>query len=165
MKVNSSSKSYPPLVSTPTQRIARLLLATSFVIASFLQLSAQNAVLAGTIAGRVTDPGGASVPVASLVLRNLATGLQQTTVTNHAGLYQFLALMPAYDLNLHPLQGTTTYIVCPPGSAAPPCIGEELEFQFQAFNLFNHPNDYVQNGDGVNQLQYNPSGSNCGDGN
>ena len=42
--------------------------------------------------------------------------------------------------------------------------GKELEFQAQAFNLFNHPNYYVQNGDGVNQLQYNPYGANCGDG-
>jgi len=42
--------------------------------------------------------------------------------------------------------------------------GKQLEFQVQAFNLFNHPNYYVQNGDGVNQLQYNPIGSNCGDG-
>jgi hypothetical protein len=42
--------------------------------------------------------------------------------------------------------------------------GKELEFQAQAFNLFNHPNYYVQNGDGVNQLQYNPIGGSCGDG-
>ena len=42
--------------------------------------------------------------------------------------------------------------------------GKELEFQAQAFNLFNHPNYYVQNGNGINQLQYNPIGSNCGDG-
>jgi hypothetical protein len=46
--------------------------------------------------------------------------------------------------------------------------GKELEFQAQAFNLFNHPNYYVQNGNGVNQIQYNPigspSGDNCGDG-
>ena len=34
----------------------------------------------------------------------------------------------------------------------------------QAFNLFNHANYYVQNGDGINQLQYNPIGTNCGDG-
>jgi Carboxypeptidase regulatory-like domain len=39
-----------------------------------------------------------------------------------------------------------------------------LELQAQAFNLFNHANYYVQNGDGINQLQYNPIGSNCGDG-
>jgi hypothetical protein len=42
--------------------------------------------------------------------------------------------------------------------------GKELQFQVQAFNLFNHANFYVQNGDGINQLQYNPVGTNCGDG-
>ncbi len=42
--------------------------------------------------------------------------------------------------------------------------GKELEFQAQAFNLLNHANWYVQNGDGINQLQYNPIGTNCGDG-
>ena len=42
--------------------------------------------------------------------------------------------------------------------------GKELQFQAQAFNLFNHANYYVQNGDGVNQLQYNPYGNSCGDG-
>src|SRR5208283_3433395 len=42
--------------------------------------------------------------------------------------------------------------------------GKQLQFQVQVFNLFNHANYYVQNGDGVNQLQYNPIGSNCGDG-
>jgi len=42
--------------------------------------------------------------------------------------------------------------------------GKELKFQAQAFNLFNHPNYYVQNGNGINQIQYNPVGNNCGDG-
>ena len=42
--------------------------------------------------------------------------------------------------------------------------GKELQFQVQAFNLFNHANYYVQNGNGVNQIQYNPVGTNCGDG-
>ena len=42
--------------------------------------------------------------------------------------------------------------------------GKELELQVQAFNLFNHANYYVQNGDGINQLQYNPVGTTCGDG-
>jgi hypothetical protein len=42
--------------------------------------------------------------------------------------------------------------------------GKELQFEVQAFNLFNHANYYVQNGDGINQLQYNPIGTNCGDG-
>jgi Carboxypeptidase regulatory-like domain len=42
--------------------------------------------------------------------------------------------------------------------------GKQLELQAQAFNLLNHANYYVQNGDGINQLQYNPYGQNCGDG-
>jgi hypothetical protein len=42
--------------------------------------------------------------------------------------------------------------------------GKELQFEVQVFNLFNHANYYVQNGDGINQLQYNPIGTNCGDG-
>jgi hypothetical protein len=42
--------------------------------------------------------------------------------------------------------------------------GKQLEIQAQAFNLFNHPNWYVQNGNGINQIQYNPYGANCGDG-
>lgn len=42
--------------------------------------------------------------------------------------------------------------------------GKELQLQAQAFNVFNHANYYVQNGNGVNQLQYNPIGTNCGDG-
>ena len=42
--------------------------------------------------------------------------------------------------------------------------GKELQLQAQAFNVLNHANYYVQNGDGINQLQYNPIGSNCGDG-
>jgi hypothetical protein len=41
---------------------------------------------------------------------------------------------------------------------------KELELQVQAFNLLNHANFYVQNGDGINQLQYNPIGTTCGDG-
>jgi len=47
--------------------------------------------------------------------------------------------------------------------------GKELRFEVQAFNLFNHANYYVQNGNGVNPLQYNPIGTSqgqypCGDG-
>jgi hypothetical protein len=42
--------------------------------------------------------------------------------------------------------------------------GMQLQLQVQAFNLFNHANYYVQNGNGINQLQYNPIGANCGDG-
>jgi carboxypeptidase family protein len=69
-------------------------LAMSFLLASVLQIAAQNVVLRGAIGGRVTDQTGAAVAGTSVVVRNLATGLQQSTVTNHYGLYNFLALMP-----------------------------------------------------------------------
>ena len=39
-----------------------------------------------------------------------------------------------------------------------------VTFEAQAFNLLNHANYYVQNGTGVSQIQYEPFGSKCGDG-
>jgi len=42
--------------------------------------------------------------------------------------------------------------------------GKALQLQVQAFNLLNHANYFVQNGNGINQSQYNPIGANCGDG-
>jgi hypothetical protein len=41
---------------------------------------------------------------------------------------------------------------------------QSVTFQVQAFNLFNHANYYVQNGNGVNATQYQPVGNTCGDG-
>ncbi len=45
-------------------------------------------------------------------------------------------------------------------------LGEKhaLTLQAQAFNLFNRANFFVQTGSGVNPIQYNPIGTNCGDG-
>jgi hypothetical protein len=57
-------------------------------------LTAQNVVLTGSLSGRVTDPSGAVIPGASIVVRNLATGLEQTAETNRAGLYQLPVVMP-----------------------------------------------------------------------
>jgi hypothetical protein len=39
-----------------------------------------------------------------------------------------------------------------------------IAFKVQVFNLFNHPNYFVQNGGGVNATQYTPVGQTCGDG-
>jgi hypothetical protein len=41
---------------------------------------------------------------------------------------------------------------------------QNITFQVQAFNLLNHANYYVQNGNGVNPIQYEPYGTTCGDG-
>jgi len=39
-----------------------------------------------------------------------------------------------------------------------------ITLQAQAFNVLNHANYYVQNGTGVNPIQYRPFGPTCGDG-
>jgi len=42
--------------------------------------------------------------------------------------------------------------------------GTPSPYQAQVFNVANHANHYVQNGNDVNQVQYPPVGGNCGDG-
>jgi hypothetical protein len=39
---------------------------------------------------------------------------------------------------------------------------QSVSFQVQGFNVLNHANFYVQNGNGVNQIQYLPFGESCG---
>jgi hypothetical protein len=39
---------------------------------------------------------------------------------------------------------------------------QSVSFQLQAFNLLNHANYYVANGNGVNAVQYTPIGNGCG---
>lgn len=39
-----------------------------------------------------------------------------------------------------------------------------ITLKAQVFNLFNHPNYFVQEGRGINQTQYDPAGATCGDG-
>jgi len=41
---------------------------------------------------------------------------------------------------------------------------QSITLKLQAFNLFNSANYYVYAGNGINQVQYNASGANCGDG-
>jgi Carboxypeptidase regulatory-like domain len=66
----------------------------SVVCASCVLLAAQNVIVTGSVRGRVTDPQRAAIPGVSVVVQNLATGVQQSGETNHAGLYEFPALMP-----------------------------------------------------------------------
>ncbi len=73
------------------------------VLASCVLLAAQNVVLTGALSGRVTDQSGAVVPGVSVVVRNLATGVQQSAETNRAGLYWFPAVMPgSYSVHADP---------------------------------------------------------------
>src|SRR6267143_1379846 len=53
----------------------------------------------GKVSGLVTDPTGAIVVGAQVVLHNNATGLTQHTVTSAAGLYTFPSVNPGeYDV-------------------------------------------------------------------
>jgi carboxypeptidase family protein len=80
--------------------VSKALLAAFLALASSVLLMAQNVVLTGALSGRVTDQSGAIVPGASVVVRNLATGVEQTAQSNHAGLYRFPAVMPgSYSLS------------------------------------------------------------------
>ena len=73
----------------------RLALCSVFLIlAGGALLTAQNVVLTGSLGGRVTDQSGAAVPGATVLLQNLATGVQQLAETNNAGLYRFPVLTP-----------------------------------------------------------------------
>jgi hypothetical protein len=55
----------------------------------------------GGISGTVTDPNGAVIPGAQVVLLNKATGVSQHTVTSGAGLYAFISLNPgAYQVTV-----------------------------------------------------------------
>jgi Carboxypeptidase regulatory-like domain len=48
----------------------------------------------GSISGLVTDPNGALIQGAQVVLKNPTTGVTQHTVTSGAGLYTFISLNP-----------------------------------------------------------------------
>jgi hypothetical protein len=77
----------------------RILLVSLVVLAGCASLTAQNVVLTGSLSGQVSDPSGAVVPGASVLVRSLATGVEQSATTNHAGIYKFASLMPgAYSV-------------------------------------------------------------------
>ena len=80
--------------NAPPSAYCLALCAVLVVLANCVLLPAQNLVLTGALSGRVTDKSGAVVPGASVVVRNLGTGVTQSSEANHAGLYRFPALMP-----------------------------------------------------------------------
>jgi len=70
----------------------------NFLSVGILLLCAVSVALAqagrGSISGLVTDPGGAVIQGAQVVLRSPDTGVTQHTVTSSAGLYTFISLIP-----------------------------------------------------------------------
>jgi hypothetical protein len=72
--------------------------ARNFLSIGILLVCAASLALAqagrGSVSGLVTDPAGAVVAGAKVVLLNQATGVAQHTVTSSAGLYTFISLNP-----------------------------------------------------------------------
>jgi hypothetical protein len=79
-----------------------LLLASFFLILSILAHPANaQTVTTGTVIGTVTDPSGAAVTDATVVLRNKATNGQATQKTNSAGQYTFVNVAPGeYEITV-----------------------------------------------------------------
>jgi len=75
-----------------------------FAAALMLALSAQAQTSRGTLSGTVTDPSGAVVTGASLVLTHTATGVRRSGTSNEAGIYRF----DAVDLGVYELRVTHT---------------------------------------------------------
>jgi len=101
MRLDDCYHNLVPIPKAGARSIARILTRNFSLVCCILltltlclKLLAQNVVLTGAISGRVTDASGAIIPGASLVLRNLGTGVQQSALANQAGLYRFAALMP-----------------------------------------------------------------------
>jgi hypothetical protein len=65
-----------------------------WVFALLALLTSLAAAQSSQLNGSVTDPSGATVAGAKIVLTDTATGLQRTTASNSAGLYQFLDVPP-----------------------------------------------------------------------
>ena len=68
-----------------------LFIALGLVLALTTSLCA-DAQTSSTLTGSVTDPSGASVTAAQVVIRNVNTGTERLTMTDSSGRYQFLAL-------------------------------------------------------------------------
>jgi carboxypeptidase family protein len=79
-----------------------LLLASLFLMLSTISQPANaQTVTTGTVIGTVTDPSGAAVTDATVVLRNKATNGQATQKTNSAGQYTFVSVTPGeYEITV-----------------------------------------------------------------
>ena len=75
--------------------------AITFVLVLGASVSHAQSAAYSSITGRVLDPKGASVPQATVTVRNADTGLARTTTTTSDGIYRFDNLQPGtYDVTV-----------------------------------------------------------------
>jgi len=65
-----------------------------FALCLVMSLSLRAQVAGGTLSGTITDPSGAAVPSAQVVVKNSATGITRTLTTNSDGFYSAANLLP-----------------------------------------------------------------------
>ena len=72
--------------------IRRSIAALLLLLLAFVAASAQE--FRGSVTGQVTDPNGAAVPGAVVVIKNVDTNVEATATTNEEGAYSFQLLQP-----------------------------------------------------------------------
>jgi len=79
-----------------------VMMALSAILSSnFSNPALAQTAAAGTITGSVTDPSGAAVPEASVVIHNADTGIDRTVTSNGSGVYSAAFLPPGrYELSV-----------------------------------------------------------------
>ncbi len=65
------------------------------LLLSFNVLPSLGQVAGGTLTGTITDPSGAEIPGAQIVIKDVATGVERTVNTNKDGFYIAANLLPA----------------------------------------------------------------------
>jgi outer membrane receptor protein involved in Fe transport len=68
--------------------------AVFLMLAIFFSVPTLAQVAGGTLSGTVSDPNGAGIPQAKLVIKNVATGVERTVITNADGFYTTVNLLP-----------------------------------------------------------------------
>src|SRR3981081_309030 len=61
--------------------------------ALLISLPAHAQVTGGTLSGTISDPSGAGIPEAQLIIRNVATGVERTLTTSNNGFYTAVNLL------------------------------------------------------------------------
>ena len=84
-----------------TSFLLSVTLLSGIALTSFPPLHAQVSISTGGVQGTITDPSGAVVPNAKVVLSNPATGLRRDTLSSSGGVYSFNDLTPGdYTLEI-----------------------------------------------------------------
>ncbi len=87
-------------IATPSKACS-VALSVCFCLSLLPNSAYAQTAAAGTITGTLTDPSGAAVPNATVVIHNADTGVDRSTTTNESGIYNATFLQPGhYELTV-----------------------------------------------------------------